>query len=86
MKKIELLYLSQEDVISVGITMEETISIVEDALREHGLGETENPPKPGVHPPMRLFMPCPDICRGKRLPASNGSAVFPAIPLLAFRR
>jgi ornithine cyclodeaminase/alanine dehydrogenase len=51
MKKIELLYLSQEDVISVGITMEETISIVQDAIREHGLGETENPPKPGVHPP-----------------------------------
>jgi ornithine cyclodeaminase/alanine dehydrogenase len=50
MKKIELLYLSQEDVISVGITMEETIPLVEDALREHGLGETDNPPKPGVHP------------------------------------
>ena len=50
MKRIELLYLSQEDVISVGITMKETIPIVEDALKEHGLGETENPPKPGVHP------------------------------------
>ena len=50
MKKIELLYLSQEDVICVGITMEETILIVEDALKEHGLGETENPPKPGIHP------------------------------------
>ena len=50
MKRIDLLYLSQEDVISVGITMEETIPIVEDALKEHGLGETENPPKPGVHP------------------------------------
>ena len=50
MKRIELLYLSQEDVISLGITMEETIPIVEDALKEHGLGETENPPKPGVHP------------------------------------
>lgn len=50
MKKIELLYLSQEDVVSVGMTMEETIRAVEDALREHGLGEFENPPKPGVHP------------------------------------
>ncbi|MEX1347052.1 MAG: ornithine cyclodeaminase family protein [Desulfobacterales bacterium] len=50
MKRIELLYLSQEDVISVGITMAETIPIVEDAIREHGLGETENPPKPGIHP------------------------------------
>ncbi|MGD2012616.1 MAG: ornithine cyclodeaminase family protein [Desulfobacterales bacterium] len=50
MKRIKLLYLSQEDVISVGITMAETIPIVEDAIREHGLGETENPPKPGIHP------------------------------------
>jgi ornithine cyclodeaminase/alanine dehydrogenase-like protein (mu-crystallin family) len=50
MKKIELLYLSQEDAVSVGMTMEETIRAVEDALREHGLGEFENPPKPGVHP------------------------------------
>ena len=50
MKKIELLYLSQEDVVSVGITMEETIRIVEGALREHGLGKFENPPKRGVHP------------------------------------
>jgi ornithine cyclodeaminase/alanine dehydrogenase len=49
-KRIDLLYLSQEDVVSVGITMAETIALVEDALREHGLGETENPPKPGVHP------------------------------------
>ena len=30
--------------------MAETIPIVEDAIREHGLGETENPPKPGIHP------------------------------------
>ena len=50
MKRIELLYLSQEDVISTAMTMPETIAVVEDALREHGLGETENPPKPGVHP------------------------------------
>ena len=50
MKRIELLYLSQEDVISTALTMPETIAVVEDAIREHGLGETENPPKPGVHP------------------------------------
>jgi len=50
MKRIELLYLSQEDVVAVGLTMPETIAVVEDVLREHGLGATENPPKPGVHP------------------------------------
>jgi ornithine cyclodeaminase/alanine dehydrogenase len=66
MKKIELLYLSQEDVISVGITMEETISIVEDALREHGLGETENPPKPGVHPPNAFIHAMPGYLPRKK--------------------
>ena len=30
--------------------MAETIPIVENAIREHGLGEIENPPKPGIHP------------------------------------
>ena len=38
MKRIELLYLSQEDVIATGMTMPETIAVVEDALREHGSG------------------------------------------------
>jgi ornithine cyclodeaminase/alanine dehydrogenase-like protein (mu-crystallin family) len=50
MKHIEFLYLSQEDVISTGMTMPETIAVVEGALREHGLGRVENPPKPGIHP------------------------------------
>jgi len=66
MKKIGLLYLSQEDVISVGITMEETISIVESALREHGLGETENPPKPGVHPPNAFIHAMPGYLPRKK--------------------
>ena len=49
MKKIEFLYLSQEAVIEVGLTMPETISIIEDVLKEHGLRHFENPPKLGVH-------------------------------------
>ena len=43
MKKIEFLYLSQEEVIEVGLTMPDTISIVEDVLKEHGLRHFENP-------------------------------------------
>jgi ornithine cyclodeaminase/alanine dehydrogenase-like protein (mu-crystallin family) len=66
MKKIELLYLSQEDVISVGVTMKETIPIVEDALKEHGLGETENPPKPGVHPGNSFIHAMPGYLPRKR--------------------
>ena len=48
MKKIEFLYLSQEAVIEVGLTMPETISIIEDVLKEHGLRHFENPPKRAI--------------------------------------
>ncbi len=56
MKKIELHYLSQKDVIEVGLTMKEAIDIVEEVLREHGLKEFENPPKPGIHPLSDAFI------------------------------
>ncbi len=44
-----MLYLSQEDILDMGIPMREIISLVEVGLREHGLGQVENPPKPGIH-------------------------------------
>jgi ornithine cyclodeaminase/alanine dehydrogenase len=50
MKKLELLYLSQKEVIDVGLTMKDAIAIVEGVFHEHGLKEFENPPKPGIHP------------------------------------
>ncbi|MBN1853597.1 MAG: ornithine cyclodeaminase family protein [Pirellulales bacterium] len=50
MKPIEFLYLSQEDVIGVEMPMADVITVVEDALTEHGLGYYENPPKPALHP------------------------------------
>ncbi|UCG08006.1 MAG: ornithine cyclodeaminase family protein [Desulfobacterales bacterium] len=56
MKKIDILYLSQKDVIAVGLMMKDAISIVEDVLREHGLKEFENPPKPGIHPLSDAFI------------------------------
>jgi len=56
MKKIEFLYLSQKEVIEVGLTMQDAISIVEDVLKEHGLKEFENPPKPGIHPLSDAFI------------------------------
>jgi ornithine cyclodeaminase/alanine dehydrogenase len=49
MKKVEFLYLSQKDVVDVGLTMKNAISIVEEVLTEHGLQQFENPPKPGIH-------------------------------------
>jgi ornithine cyclodeaminase/alanine dehydrogenase len=50
MEKGHLLYLSQADVVSVGLTMAEIIELVEKAFHEKGEGRVEMPPKPGIHP------------------------------------
>jgi ornithine cyclodeaminase/alanine dehydrogenase len=50
MDEQNLLYLSQADVESVGLTMAEIIELVETAFREKGEGHIEMPPKPGIHP------------------------------------
>jgi ornithine cyclodeaminase/alanine dehydrogenase len=44
-----ILYLSQSDVASIGVTMKEIIDALDIAFLEHGSGRTELPPKPGVH-------------------------------------
>jgi ornithine cyclodeaminase/alanine dehydrogenase-like protein (mu-crystallin family) len=44
-----ILYLSQSDVASLGVTMREIIDALEIAFREHGNARVETPPKPGVH-------------------------------------
>jgi ornithine cyclodeaminase/alanine dehydrogenase-like protein (mu-crystallin family) len=46
----KLLYLSREEVSSVGLTMAEIIVAVEEGFRELGHGRVEMPPKPGIHP------------------------------------
>ena len=45
-----ILYLSQADVETVGLSMAEIIKALEDAFREKGEGRVEMPPKPGIHP------------------------------------
>jgi ornithine cyclodeaminase/alanine dehydrogenase len=50
MKPSQLLYLSQDDVKTVGMTMAEIIDALEIAFQEKGRGNTEMPPKPGIHP------------------------------------
>ncbi|MGD2272916.1 MAG: ornithine cyclodeaminase family protein, partial [Desulfobacterales bacterium] len=50
MSSNELLYLSQQDVIAVGLTMQEIIDALETAFHEKGEGRAEMPPKPGIHP------------------------------------
>lgn len=49
MAEQKILYLSQSDVASVGVTMKEIIEALLVAFREHGNGKVEMPPKPGVH-------------------------------------
>jgi ornithine cyclodeaminase/alanine dehydrogenase-like protein (mu-crystallin family) len=46
----QLLYLSQADVVALGLTMAEIIEALEVAFREKGEGRVEMPPKPGIHP------------------------------------
>ena len=48
--EIQLLYLSQADVESVGLTMVEIIDLLETAFQEKVMGRVEMPPKPGIHP------------------------------------
>jgi ornithine cyclodeaminase/alanine dehydrogenase-like protein (mu-crystallin family) len=50
MKKIDFLFLSQEDVLAVGLSMPDIIETIEVVFQEHGSKRYENPPKPGVHP------------------------------------
>jgi ornithine cyclodeaminase/alanine dehydrogenase len=48
--KNQLLFLSQAEVISTGVTMAEVIALLETAFSEKGAGRVEMPPKPGIHP------------------------------------
>lgn len=50
MNSQKLLYLSQADVIAVGLGMVDIIKLVEKAFAEKGHGRVEMPPKPGIHP------------------------------------
>lgn len=49
MKRVNFIYLSQEDVLKLDIPMGKVIELVELGLGEHGHGRVENPPKPGIH-------------------------------------
>lgn len=69
MKKVELLYLSQEDILSLNIGWEEIIKRVEMAVSEQANGTIENPPKRGVHTrestfihEMPVFLKGMDLC------------------------
>jgi ornithine cyclodeaminase/alanine dehydrogenase-like protein (mu-crystallin family) len=50
MAENRLLYLSQADVVAVGLSMADIIAALEVAFKAKAEGRTEMPPKPGVHP------------------------------------
>ncbi|GIN97738.1 N-[(2S)-2-amino-2-carboxyethyl]-L-glutamate dehydrogenase SbnB [Siminovitchia terrae] len=56
MKNVDLLYLTQEMILDLGISMKEIIPIIEQVLKEHEEGSLEIPPKPGIHPQKNTFI------------------------------
>lgn len=53
---MEITYLSREDVECLGMTMKEVLDAVDNGFRLKGLGKTEMPPKPGIHPKEDCFI------------------------------
>jgi ornithine cyclodeaminase/alanine dehydrogenase-like protein (mu-crystallin family) len=49
MKPVDFMYLSQDDILNINLSLREVIDLVEKGLGEHGKGLVENPPKPGIH-------------------------------------
>ncbi len=47
---MELIYLSRSDVEALNMTMKDVLAAVDNGFRLKGLGKTEMPPKPGIHP------------------------------------
>ena len=54
--KLELIYLSRKDVEGLAIGMKEVLTVVDQGFRLKGLGKTEMPPKPGIHPRNNAFI------------------------------
>jgi ornithine cyclodeaminase/alanine dehydrogenase-like protein (mu-crystallin family) len=51
-----LLYLSRADVEAVALPMAEIIAVLDATFKEKGQGQTEMPPKPGIHPRPDAFI------------------------------
>ena len=53
---MELVYLSSADVEGLDMTMHEVIDVLDAGFAAKGRGETEMPPKPGIHPRPDCFI------------------------------
>lgn len=56
MGQIEIMYLSQADIVEMEIGMAKVIELIERGFNEHGRGRVENPPKPGIHATTSTFI------------------------------
>ena len=56
LEKVDLIYLSQEEILDLNIPMSKVIELVEKGLYEHGHKRVENPPKPGIHSKSDAFI------------------------------
>lgn len=56
MGRIEMILLSQKDILTLDIGIGKVISLVEAGMAEHGRGRVENPPKPGLHATPNSFL------------------------------
>ncbi|MBI5115186.1 ornithine cyclodeaminase family protein [Candidatus Poribacteria bacterium] len=66
-----LLYLSQADLVHIGLGMNEIIDIVEQVFCEKARGNVEMPPKPGIHPMPDSFI----HAMPAYVPAFNAAAI-----------
>ncbi len=55
-KMRKILYLSYDDVCSIGLSMAQIVDIAEKVFLEKGHGRYEMPPKPGIHPAPDAFI------------------------------
>lgn len=53
---MELIYLSRNDVENLKMSMKDVLTAVDNGFRLKGLGKTEMPPKPGIHPQPNSFI------------------------------
>lgn len=56
MGRIDMIFLSQKDILDLNIGIGKIISLVEAGMAEHGRGRVENPPKPGLHATPNSFI------------------------------
>jgi ornithine cyclodeaminase/alanine dehydrogenase len=76
-----MLYLTRDDVESTGITMSEIITALVHMFEEKGKGNSEMPPKPGIHPHADAFIHAmPGYLPGSRAAGLKWVSGYPKNP------